>query len=195
MTSCFTNKRTNGKLKRYFYYRCTSTLKQDWQICSVKQVSAERLESFCLENLERISIDNSYIENLVFRLNSDFQAQYGVGCEPTEPCSNFPQFSAEKIANTLNSFITALKNSKGISRNLSVKRFLEKITYAPKNIKISFFHSQNPANFGETENPAPQMRGGAKRSSQNFSADRRNDEKSFSSENQKFVIDCLAPSI
>jgi site-specific DNA recombinase len=46
MTSCFTNKRKNGKLTRYYYYRCTSTMKHDWQSCPVKQVSAERLENF-----------------------------------------------------------------------------------------------------------------------------------------------------
>ncbi|MFH1564294.1 MAG: recombinase family protein [bacterium] len=66
MTSCFTNKRTNNKLTRYYYYRCTSTLQKDWQSCSVKQVSAERLENFCMENLERISVDQDYIEKLGF---------------------------------------------------------------------------------------------------------------------------------
>jgi len=194
MTSCFTNKRTNGKLKRYFYYRCTSTLKQDWQACPVKQVSAERLESFCLENLERISVDKNYIENLVFRLNSDFQARYGTGYEPTEVCSNFPQFSVEKIANTLKFFITALKNSKGIERNLLVKRFLEKIAYTPESIKISFFNSQNPQDFGETQNPAPHLRGGAKPSPQTISADRRKAENPTLSENQKFVYENSAPN-
>ena len=188
MTSCFTNKRTNGKLKRYFYYRCTSTLKQDWQACPVKQVSAERLESFCLENLERISVDKNYIENLVFRLNSDFQARYGAGYEPTELCSNFPQFSAEKIANTLNFFITTLKNSKGIERNLLAKRFLEKIAYTPESIKISFVSANPPAADCETQNPAPHLRGGAKPSPQTFSADRRNDENEFISSN-------LAPAV
>ena len=74
MTSCFTNKYIGGKLNRYYYYRCTATMKQDWQACSVKQVSAERIENFCLENLERISVDKNYIENLVFRLNNDEQA-------------------------------------------------------------------------------------------------------------------------
>jgi len=69
MTSCFTNKKDNGKLKRYYYYRCTSTLQQDWQACSVKQVSAERLENYALENLERISLDKNYLENLVFKFN------------------------------------------------------------------------------------------------------------------------------
>src|SRR3989339_563989 len=69
MSSCFTNKYIAGKLNRYYYYRWTATMKHDWQACSVKQVSAERLENFCLENLERISVDKNYIENLVFRLN------------------------------------------------------------------------------------------------------------------------------
>src|SRR3989344_6062694 len=79
MTSCFTNKYIGGKLNRYYYYRCTATMKQDWQACSVKQVSAERLEDFCLENLERISVDKNYIENLVFRLNNDNQSPLRAG--------------------------------------------------------------------------------------------------------------------
>src|SRR3990172_10537127 len=89
MTSCFTNKYIAGKLNRYYYYRCTATMKQDWQACSVKQVSAERLEDFCLENLERISVDKNYIENLVFRLNSDIQAGHRAGYELTDGCSKF----------------------------------------------------------------------------------------------------------
>ena len=56
-------------------------MKQDWQACSAKQVTAERLEDFCLENLERISVDKNYIENLVFRLNNDEQAGYRAGYE------------------------------------------------------------------------------------------------------------------
>lgn len=160
MTSCFTNKRSNGKLTRYYYYRCTSTLQKDWQSCSVKQVSAERLENFCMENLERISVDEDYIENLVFRLNNDFQARHGAGYEPTKICSNFPQFSSKKITDTLKFFIAALKNSKRIERNLLAKRFLEKITYAPEKIEMSLILSQNPVDFGERKSPAPQLRGG-----------------------------------
>ena len=186
MTSCFTNKRTNGKLTRYYYYRCTSTMKQDWQACSVKQVSAERLENFCLENLERIAVDKNYIENLVFRLNNDFQARYGAGYELTEACSKFSQFSAEKIASTLNFFITALKKSKGIERNLLAKRFLEKIIYSPESIKISVFASQNPQDFGEQKSPAPHLRGGTEQSLL------KNENPTFL-ENRKFVSYLMAP--
>ena len=90
MSSSFSNKHRDGKFdRRYYYYRCTSTTKFDWQACSIKQVSAERLEDFCLENLERIAVDKSYIENLVFRLNHDLEAGYRDGHEPTEPCSKF----------------------------------------------------------------------------------------------------------
>jgi DNA invertase Pin-like site-specific DNA recombinase len=124
MTACFTNKKSKGKLKRYYYYRCTSTLSQDWQSCPVKQVSAERLENFCLENLERISFDKNYIENLVFRLNADFQVRHGAGYELTEECF---KFSAETIFKTLKFFLSDIKKSKGIERNLIAKKFLEKI--------------------------------------------------------------------
>lgn len=188
MTSCFTNKRANEKLKRYYYYRCTSTMKQDWQSCSVKQVSAERLENFCLENLERISVDKNYIENLVFRLNNDLQTPRLAGYELTEAYSKFPQFSAEKITDTLKFFISAIKNLKGIERNLFAKRFLEKINYSPESIEISFVSSQNPQDFGEQESLAPQERGGAEQSSI------KNENSTFL-ENRKFVSYLMAPRV
>ena len=141
-----------------------------------------------MENLERIAVDKSYIENLVFRLNNDFQTRYGAGYEPTEACSKFSQFSSEKIANTLtlNFFITALKNSKGIERNLLAKRFIEKIAYSSESIKISVFASQNPADFGGEICPAPQLRDGAEQSLS------KNENPTFL-ENQKFAMLSMAP--
>jgi len=69
MTPCFSNKRKENKLKRYYYYRCTSTFKEDWNTCSTIKVNANRLKNYVLENLNRISIDKNYIENLTFRFN------------------------------------------------------------------------------------------------------------------------------
>ena len=57
MTPCHTNKKSRGKMKRYYYYRCTSTFKKDWKNCNTKQVSANRLEDFIFDNLQRISLD------------------------------------------------------------------------------------------------------------------------------------------
>jgi len=69
MTPCYTNKRKGRKLKRYYYYRCTDTFHREWGSCSTRQVSANRLESYIFENLERISLDKQYIDSLIFSLN------------------------------------------------------------------------------------------------------------------------------
>ncbi len=167
MTSCFTNKHPNDQLKRYYYYRCTATQKYDWQACSVKQVSAERLENFCLENLERISVDKNYIENLVYRLNNDPQAGYQVGHELTDECS---KFLTESISDTLKFFLVGLKKIKGIERNLLAKRFLSNIFYSPKSIKIRFISRPDGGKAAAKQNPAPPMAGLGERtpSSENF---------------------------
>src|SRR3989344_417643 len=154
MTSCFTNKYIAGKLNRYYYYRCTTTMKHDWQACSVKQVSAERLEDFCLENLERISVDKNYIENLIFRLNNDTQAGHRAGYELTDGCS---KFSAENLSDTLKFFFSKLKTTKGIERNLIAKRFLSNIFYSPESIKIRFISRQSDGEAVAERSPAPPL--------------------------------------
>ena len=163
MSSFFSNKHKNGKFdRRYYYYRCTSTTKFDWQSCSVKQVSAERLENFCLENLERIAIDKSYIENLVFRLNNDSQAGYRNGYELTDGCS---KFSTENISDTLKFFLSGLKTTKGIERNLFAKRFLSNIFYSPESIKIRFILRQSGGEAAAEARPAPPRAGLGERTS------------------------------
>jgi hypothetical protein len=53
--------------------------------------------------------------------------------------------------------------------------------------------SQNPADLGETQNPVPQRRDGAECPSQDLSAEGREEEKPFFSENEKFVFGNDAP--
>lgn len=48
MTPAFTNK----KRGRYHYYRCTKTFKQTWDSCSTRQINADRLERFVIDNLK-----------------------------------------------------------------------------------------------------------------------------------------------
>src|SRR3989344_5813355 len=176
MTSCFTNKYIGGKLNRYYYYRCTATMKQDWQACSVKQVSAERLEDFCLENLERISVDKNYVDNLVFRLNNDNQTPLRAGYELTDGCS---KFSTESISDTLKFFLTGLKTTKGIERNLFAKRFLSNIFYSPESIKIRLISCQSDGEAVAKRSPAPPKAGLG--------------ERTLSSSKSEFVSSFLAP--
>ena len=176
MTSCFTNKYIGGKLNRYYYYRCTATMKQDWQACSVKQVSAERLEDFCLENLERISVDKNYVDNLVFRLNNDNQTPLRTGYELTDGCS---KFSSESISDTLKFFLTGLKTNKGIERNLFAKKFLSNIFYSPESIKIRFNLASRGGEAAAKARPAPPLAGLG--------------ERTLSSSKNEFVSDLMAP--
>jgi site-specific DNA recombinase len=178
MTSCFTNKYIAGKLNRYYYYRCTATMKQDWQACSVKQVSAERIENFCLENLERISVDKNYIENLVFRLNNDEQAGHRTGYELTGRCS---KFSAENISGTLKFFINGLKTTKGIERNLFAKKFLSNIFYSPESIKIRFIFRQSGGEVAAKASPASLVA--------------RLGKRTLSSSKNEFVSNLMAPEL
>ena len=158
MSACFTNKHRNEKLKRYYYYRCTSVNKNGWQACLLKEVSAERIENYILENLERISLDQNYIENLVFRLNNKSNTPREDGVEPSKVCS---EFSVETIVSILQSFLAILAAKKGTERNLFAKRFIKEIIYSKENIEISLFYSENFKNFSADKNPARLKAGGA----------------------------------
>ena len=114
------------KLKRYYYYRCTYTNKKGWQSCLTKQVSTERLENYILENLERISLNKNYVENLVFKLNHSSKhslknsgSPVGDRHEPSGLCS---KFSVETIVSILKAFLSVLASKKGIERNLLIRK-------------------------------------------------------------------------
>ena len=164
MSACFTNKHKSGRLKRYYYYRCTCINKKGWQACSTKEVSADRLEKYISENLERISLDKNYIENLVFRLNHSLNTPCEDGIEPSEVCS---KFSVETIASILKSFLSTLGIKRGTERNLFAKRFIKEIIYSKENIKINLFYSGNFKNFLADKSPARLKAGGAEIPSEN----------------------------
>jgi hypothetical protein len=82
-----------------------------------------------LENLERISLDQNYIENLVFRLNHGQNTPRRSGFELTKLCS---KFSPEGIFSTLKSFLSILAKKKEMERNFLAKNFFEKIIYSKK---------------------------------------------------------------
>ena len=143
MTPAFTNKHRNRKLKRYFYYRCTSTQKYDWNNCSVKQVSADRLENFVLDNLKRIALDTTYLDSFIFTLNHKLSG-HGGGLELQD--TDF-KFSAETTRNLIISALKTAKETKGIERNLQIRKYIEGISYSPEEIRLNLFYS--PENFGK----------------------------------------------
>ncbi len=180
MTSSFTNKRKEGRLKRYYYYRCTSTTKRDWDACSTRQVSADRLENFIFDNLERISNDRPYIENLVFRLNNDSSIGYRSGLELTQLCSPlFPQ----TLQNILKLFLESLAQKKGIEKNLLIKKFIKNILYSKEQIQINLYYSEDFDAFKNSILPSGVGSGGEKKEGTSVSI----------SENPQFVLSKMAP--
>ena len=165
MTPFYSNKIRNGKFqKRYYYYRCTSTLKKDWQACGTKQVNADRLDRYVLENLERISNDKEYVENLVFKINHTGNSGYGIGYEPlAKTC----ELTTEKVISTLKAVCVELGKRTGIAKNLLAKRFFKEILYTKESIKITLFLLQNQPVLASGHSP----RQGAP-SAQNFLTER-----------------------
>ena len=124
MTLSYTNKHKNRKVKRYYYYRCTKTLNRDWNDCRINQVSANRLENYIFENLERISLDKHYIDSLIFKLNN---FNLG-GRREFEPSSESSKISSDRFQNALKFFAKGLRKRKGLDRNLWTKKFIKNIT-------------------------------------------------------------------
>ena len=158
-------------------------------------MSAERIERYILENLERISLDKNYIENLVFKLNHNLDSSnpnlknsgspVGGGVEPSQVCSKFSKFSVETIVSILKSFLSFLSQRRGVKRNLLVKRFIKDILYSQETIKITLFYSENLKDFqfSETkESPALLSQGRA-----NFLDAEK--ETSFPPQQREFVSD------
>jgi len=117
MSPCHTNKRKQGKIKRYYYYRCSKTFRRDWDSCGTRQVSADRLEDFVFGNLERISLDKQYIDSLIFRLNNT-PSDDRVGFELSDEVS---KISPDLFGQTLQLFVKGISERKGIEKNLWAK--------------------------------------------------------------------------
>ncbi len=137
MTPCHTNKRKQGKMKRYYYYRCTKTFKRDWDSCETRQVSADRLEDYVFGNLERISIDKQYIDSLIFRLNNTPSGDRA-GFELSDES---PKLSGDLFQQTLQCFIKGIKQRRGIEKNLWAKKFIKEIQYSESDIQINLYYS------------------------------------------------------
>ena len=158
MTPCHTNRKRNSRTKRYYYYRCTSTFKKDWNNCQTRQVSANRLERYIIDNLERISRDKQYIDSLIFSLNhrcdggrigppdkncdsSKNPGKNGVsgGHSGLELSRGTSKISPEIFAQTLSRLTKFLLNLRGIEKNLRAKESIKSIIYSPNFIELNLF--------------------------------------------------------
>lgn len=102
-------------------------------------VSANRLEDYVFENLERISLDKHYIDSLIFRLNNALSGDR-VGHELSQSCSESAKISPEIFGQILQFFINGISQKRGIEKNLWAKKFIKDIVYSKSDIQINLYY-------------------------------------------------------
>ena len=160
MTTNYTSKRTKGRTKRYYYYRCTSTLKKGWDACSTKQVSMDRLEKFVVDALKRVYHDEYYLQSILTQINdksgfSSFSEEEAfspgerMGIGKRMFCSGVtPEIFRRSLQNTIKA---AEKRTPGFSAEL-MKNSFESILYGKEVIKLRMLlnvEADNKAGEGE----------------------------------------------
>ena len=148
MTPAHTNKKS---MKRYYYYRCTRTFKHDWQACSTRQVSADRLERFIIDNITRVSQDNNYIDSLIFKLNFE-GSRVRQGLELIEEC---PKINPESVRQNLKDLISYLEKTSKIEQGLIMQKYIKDILYSKETIQINLLCQPVSDEKQSFKNPAP----------------------------------------
>ena len=155
-----------------------------------------RLEEYILENLERISLDQDYIDNLVFKLNHGLKSlnpefkssspPHRAGYELTKVCS---KLEPESIVSILKSFLSFLSQRRGVERNLLSKRFIKGIFYSKETVKINLFYSENSENSQTKQSPALLSQGRANFSGRSETSSLPPHQKWGVPQENKFVSD------
>jgi site-specific DNA recombinase len=142
---------TKKSLKRYYYYRCTKTFKQDWNACSIRHVNADRLEKFVTDNLKRISLDTHYIDSSIFKLNFEALGYHkGLGLSPS--CS---KIDPKTVQQNLKNLVDYLEKASKIEQALALKRYIKDILYSKESIQINMLCHPQLIDKQSIKNPAP----------------------------------------
>ncbi len=147
MTPAFTNK----KHGRYHYYRCTKTFKQTWDSCSTRQINADRLERFVIDNLKRSSLDTHYIDSSIFKLNFETLGAHK-GLELSASCS---PIDPKTVQENLKNLVSYLEKASKIEQVLTIKKYIKDILYSKESIQINMLCHPEVIDRQSVKNPAP----------------------------------------
>jgi len=139
MSSVFTNKISNSRRVRYFYYRCTSIGKRDSSFCDIRQVSSDRLDAYVVDYLDKIAKNKQYLDSLIFTLNYQ---QQGVS-KGIEPSIQSSLYSSEKVKEIINRIVIASKLSGSYEKRAIVKKYVKEILYSKDVIEVVLFYGSN----------------------------------------------------
>ena len=163
MTPSFT---TKNKKDRYYYYRCTSTFKKEWNSCTTRQISAEKLEDYILDTIKRLSLDEDYAYNLAFRLNNE-KVRYSStkntlppGRSGLEISQNEQEYDHKTIISILKNVAENYGNVTKLERNILLRNALKGILYSKQQIELTLYYrlpyeKNRPQNLLSTSSPFP----------------------------------------
>ena len=124
---------------------------RSWNSCSTRQINADRLEQFVIENLKRIALDTHYIESSIFKRNFE-EARRQEGLELRETCL---PIDAKSVQNSLKNFVESIDKASKIEQGLVMQKFIQSIIYSKNSIQINLFCSLQPIQSQNLKNPAP----------------------------------------
>ena len=140
---------------RYFYYQCSIIDKRDRSFCSIRQVSASRLDKFIIDNLIKIKDNKQYLDSLLYMLNHNGQARHS-GFEPGQPQG---QMSAERVQEILKTIVEATKLKGKTEKRLILKRHIGKVLYSKETIEVILLYSDSvEAASGPLRDPAAEAK-------------------------------------
>ncbi len=130
MTPTFTNK----KKRRYYYYKCYQVVRNGCSSCSIKEVNAEKLENFLIENLCRMAQDTQYIENLAFKISHE--SPHPAGFElPRESSKNL----SNRISQVLIEFRNLIQKATQVEKCLIFSRTIKEIKFSKEHLEVIVF--------------------------------------------------------
>ncbi len=157
MVSIFSN-RIKGDLRvRYFYYSCSSIRVKDRSLCSIRQVSADRLDRYIIEYLQGLVTNQQYLDSLIFMLNNKHKDSL-TECEPDAPTLNY---KAEILKKILERIIQASSLRNKYEKLAILKRHIEKVIYSKETIEVKILYSESAdempySAFGPLRDPSAQ---------------------------------------
>ena len=145
MTPYYVSKKPKGVSKRYYYYRCTATFKRDWNVCGTRQINANNLEQYIFDNLKRISMDDVYIENLIFRHNHKnacpaVENNETRGHSGLVPGQDWGGINPDLFRQGLKSFLSAVDNAAPSMKVKIVCSNIKNILFSKYIIRIYLYH-------------------------------------------------------
>jgi hypothetical protein len=127
MTPCFTNKMK----RRYYYYKCVKVLKEGFNACSIKEVNAEKLESFLIEGLSRMALDTQYLNNLAFRMAHESPHPAGV-----ELLKEVEKKLSTRMQQVLINFKNGIKINSQIEKCLIFRKTVKRINFSKTSLEV-----------------------------------------------------------